>query len=169
MSRKSLVLTHARPVLLQHVCFPLYAQDGGFYSAEDADSFPKEGDKNKREGAFCVWTKEEVDRLLSKPLPKSEGKTLADLFSFHYGVETNGNVSPQQDPHGELKCQNVLIVRRSVKDAAEKFGLEEEQVRQLLAQSRAVLFQQRQKRPKPHRDDKILTAWNGKLCSLCGA
>ena len=103
-----------------------------------------------------------MDRLLSQPLPGSKGQTLADLFSFHYGVEANGNVSSRQDPHGELKGQNVLIVRKSVKDAADKFGLEEEKVRQLLSQSRVILFQQRQNRPKPHRDDKILTSWNGK-------
>lgn len=151
---------------LSRLVFSMCAQDGGFYSAEDADSFPTEGVQHKREGAFCVWTKKEVETYLSEPLPGTEAKTLADLFSFHYGVVKNGNVSPEQDPHRELKQQNVLIVRGSIKDTAEKFGLKEVQVRQLLAQCRDVLYQQRQSRPKPHRDDKILTSWNGELCPL---
>ena len=72
-----------------------------------------------------------------------------------------------QDPHGELKGQNVLIVRGSLKDTAHHFSLSVEETRELLAKCRGVLFAQRQKRPKPHRDDKILTAWNGKHSNVC--
>ena len=67
-----------------------------------------------------------------------------------------------QDPHGELKGQNVLIVRGSLEDTAQHFSLGVEETRELLGKCRGVLFAERQKRPKPHRDDKILTAWNGK-------
>lgn len=71
-------------------------QDGGFYSAEDADSFPTDGAGHKREGAFCVWTQEEVDKILCDPLPSDPSKTLAELFSYHYGVEPHGNVAAHQ-------------------------------------------------------------------------
>ena len=71
-------------------------QDGGFYSAEDADSFPTDGAGHKREGAFCVWTQEEVDKILCDPLPSDPSKTLAELFSYRYGVEPHGNVAAHQ-------------------------------------------------------------------------
>ena len=66
-----------------------------------------------------------------------------------------------QDPHKELTGQNVLIVRGSLEKTAAEFKLEASQARQLLAECRELLFSERLKRPKPHRDDKILTAWNG--------
>lgn len=70
-------------------------QAGGFYSAEDADSYPTAKSKEKREGAFCVWTAEEIRRLLPEPLEGvSERKTLADVFMHHYGIKEGGNVSP---------------------------------------------------------------------------
>ena len=72
------------------------SQDGGFYSAEDADSFPAAGSEHKKEGAFCVWTKEEITNILSDPLQTDSTKTLADLFSFHYDVQEDGNVNPYQ-------------------------------------------------------------------------
>ena len=78
-------------------------QEGGFYSAEDADSFPVEGAKHKEEGAFCVWTSEEIKTLLSEVVPSGPANvTLADLFSYHYGVEEHGNVDPSK-VRGEAK------------------------------------------------------------------
>ena len=70
-------------------------------------------------------------------------------------------LSPSQDPHGELTGQNVLIVRGSLEKTAEEFKMEVSQTKELLARCRETLYAERQKRPKPHRDDKILTAWNG--------
>lgn len=70
-------------------------QAGGFYSAEDADSYPTAKSKVKQEGAFCVWTAEEIRALLPDPLEgDSDRKTLADIFMHHYGVKEGGNVSP---------------------------------------------------------------------------
>lgn len=57
----------------------------------------------------------------------------------------------------------MLIVRGSLEKTAETFKMEVSEVRQLLGQCRERLYRERQKRPKPHRDDKILTAWNGKV------
>ena len=66
-----------------------------------------------------------------------------------------------QDPHGELTNQNVLIVRGSVEKTAEHFKLSIPVTQQLLSQAREELSRVRLGRPKPHQDDKILTAWNG--------
>ena len=66
-----------------------------------------------------------------------------------------------QDPHKELTKQNVLIVRHSVTEVAKKFKLSEDEVSKSLHVGRQKLFDERQKRPKPHRDNKIITSWNG--------
>jgi uncharacterized protein YyaL (SSP411 family) len=150
--------------ILTYVSRDLSDKDGGFYSAEDADSLPTPDDEEKKEGAFCVWTWDEVHSLLSESLPNSERK-LADLFSLRYGVKKAGNVSPAQDPHGELKNKNVLIIRESIAKLAGEFSLEEDQIKYLLKKGRDILYEQRIARPSPHRDDKILTSWNGLMIS----
>lgn len=68
-------------------------------SAEDADSYPEQSSKAKREGAFCVWTQDEIQSLLgSKNLVASEGATvtLADLICHHFDIRPQGNVDPYQ-------------------------------------------------------------------------
>lgn len=71
-------------------------QDGGFYSAEDADSYSTGEADHKREGAFCVWTHQLITSLLTRPIQPESDKTMADLFCHHYGVEEKGNVDPHQ-------------------------------------------------------------------------
>jgi uncharacterized protein YyaL (SSP411 family) len=66
-----------------------------------------------------------------------------------------------QDPHDELKNQNVLIAVGSEEETAEKLKLDVATVRAALKEGREILYEARQKRPRPHRDDKMLTAWNG--------
>ena len=66
-----------------------------------------------------------------------------------------------QDPHNELTGKNVLIVRGSVEETARHFGIEELKATDLLKEGREILHQSRVERPKPHRDDKIVTSWNG--------
>lgn len=66
-----------------------------------------------------------------------------------------------QDPHDELKNQNVLIALRSEEETAEKLKLDVETVKAALKEGREILYEARQKRPRPHLDDKMLTAWNG--------
>ena len=68
-----------------------------------------------------------------------------------------------QDPHGELKHKNVLIIRKSVKQVSEEFELQENEITTYLTKAKEILYSHRQKRPKPHRDDKILTSWNGEM------
>jgi len=66
---------------------------GGFYSAEDADSLPEEGSKKKREGAFCVWTKTEVERVLGdRPARHNENVCLDEIVCAAFGIRDEGNV-----------------------------------------------------------------------------
>jgi uncharacterized protein YyaL (SSP411 family) len=146
--------------ILQYVSRDLTDEDGGFYAAEDADSFPLASSEQTREGAFCVWTEGEVSSLLSSPLPSSS-LTVADLFSHHYGVKSGGNVPSHKDPHGEMSGQNVLIVRGSVEETANHFQLSVPVTVELLSKGRDQLAQARRERPKPQRDNKLVTSWNG--------
>jgi len=80
----------------------LFPQAGGFYSAEDADSYPTTASGEKREGAFCVWAAEEIRTLLPDPVEgATEGTTLGDVFMHHYGVKEAGNVSPVKVREGK--------------------------------------------------------------------
>lgn len=68
-------------------------QSGGFYSAEDADSFPTADAAEKREGAFCVWSHDEIRELLSSCANgASDTLQMADVFCFHFSVRPEGNV-----------------------------------------------------------------------------
>jgi uncharacterized protein len=127
--------------------------DGGFYSAEDADSYAAEGDDHKKEGAFYIWTAAEIDELL--------GKEEGSLFRYAFGARRDGNARPESDPHGELKGTNTLFRAYSAKKTAEYFQKTPEDVMAIFERGRAKLFEARAKRPRPHLDDKVITAWNG--------
>ncbi len=142
---------------LDYVRRDLAAKEGGFFSAEDADSeIPGSTEHKKQEGAFYVWSKEEVDTALGAG---------AEVFNFHYAVKAGGNVPSGGDPHGEFTAKNILIELGNVPATAKHFGKDEGEVRQLLASARQTLFSLRAKRPRPHLDDKIITAWNGLMIS----
>jgi uncharacterized protein YyaL (SSP411 family) len=68
-----------------------------------------------------------------------------------------------QDPHGELEEQNVLMASGSEEETAEKLTLDVAAVQAALREGREILHEARQKRPRPHLDDKMLTAWNGTM------
>jgi uncharacterized protein YyaL (SSP411 family) len=123
----------------------LTSKDGGFFSAEDADSLPAADAARKLEGAFYVWTGAEIFDAL--------GETRAAEFSAAYGLEQEGNVSPDSDPHDELSGKNVLYWRGGDEEIPERDAR--------LVEDRAVLLARRGLRPRPHLDDKILTSWNG--------
>ncbi len=152
--------------VLDYVLRDMTDQAGGFYSAEDADSLvahaggpePVEGGKPEHaEGAFYVWTKAEIDSAL--------GPERAAIFDRYYGVEEQGNAPKGSDPHGEFGGKNTLIVRMSLAEAAKVAGQSEEAVAATLAKCREELLALRSKRPRPHLDDKIITAWNGLMIS----
>jgi uncharacterized protein YyaL (SSP411 family) len=109
---------------------------GGFYSSQDADS---EG----VEGKFFVWSREEIIRLL--------GEADALLFSDYYDVTEAGN----------FEEQNILHVTTTFADVAGKHHVTPERAREIVERGRQKLFEIREQRIKPGRDEKVLTAWNG--------
>jgi uncharacterized protein len=148
---------HTLRATLDYVLRDLTSPEGGFYSAEDADSFPREGSTEKREGAFYVWTQEEIDDLLT---PEE-----SLVFRRMYGVGRAGNVVTASDPHGELAGQNVLFLQNDWETVAELTGRTGDDVSRLASAAREKLKAARDQRPKPHLDDKIVTAWNGLMIS----
>ncbi|CAL1527433.1 unnamed protein product [Lymnaea stagnalis] len=151
--------------IFTYVSRDLSHPEGGFYSAEDADSLPLKSSQTKKEGAFCVWKKQELDLHLSEKIPGKTNVTLAEIFNHFYGVKEDGNVDPLQDPHDELKHQNILIISSTTEETASKFDLSPEDVALALERSRKILYEARQTRPRPHLDNKMVAAWNGLMIS----
>lgn len=148
--------------ILSYVSRDLSHEFGGFYGAEDADSYPFDGAPHKQEGAFCVWEYDEINNLLDY---KTDEISHAELFCYHYSVKKNGNVNPVNDPHGELKNKNVLAVFGTYENTATKFKITIPKLKEILEKCHKVLYEERQKRPKPHVDTKIVTSWNGLMIS----
>ncbi|MET0253771.1 MAG: thioredoxin domain-containing protein [Terrimicrobiaceae bacterium] len=142
---------------LDYVSRDMTHPEGGFFSAEDADSLLYHDRPEHAEGAFYVWSRQEIADAL--------GADEAAIFCRHYGVEEAGNAPAGSDPHGEFRGKNILLERQDKTTTAKILRIAEETVSKSLATSRAVLFEQRAKRPRPHLDDKILTAWNGLMIS----
>jgi len=163
--------------ILDYVARDMTSKEGGFLSAEDADSpvpvaavydrRTNESEKNessdahraplqKSEGAFYVWTEKQVDSALGDDSP---------VFKFHYGVQPHGNAPEGSDPQDEFRGKNILIQRHTIAETAKHFKKSEDEARQSLARSRERLLSIRNKRPRPHLDDKIIAAWNGLMIS----
>ncbi len=125
---------------LEYVKSEMLDQRGGFYSAQDADS---EG----VEGKFFVWTPDEVVEIL--------GEQDGQIFNFYYDVSADGN----------FEDKNILNVRNSLGESSRALKVEIEELRKVLERGRKLLFEEREKRIKPFRDEKVLTAWNGLMLS----
>ncbi len=138
--------------VLDYVRRDMTSKGGGFFSAEDADSLIKHDKPEHAEGAFYVWTKKEIDDSLGKD---------AEAFEYHYGVEEEGNAPPGSDPQQEFGGKNILIERHTIAETAKQFKKSEKEISDSLQKSGEILFRIREKRPRPHLDDKIITAWNG--------
>ena len=134
--------------------------DGGFHSAEDADSIPPEeadvATAHKMEGAYYLWRADEIDALLGED---------ADVVKLRFGIEPDGNAP--QDPQQEFTGKNLLYVARSIDDIAKRTGKAAADVVDILNRARVRMFHVRLERPRPHRDDKVLTAWNGLMIGAC--
>src|SRR3989440_3092316 len=109
---------------------------GGFYSSQDADS---EGE----EGKFFVWSHDEVKNAL--------GDREAAIFCDYYDVSERGN----------FEARNILHVNASLDAVARDHDATADEARQIIESGRRTLFEIRERRVKPGRDEKILTAWNG--------
>src|SRR5258708_3969665 len=142
--------------IFDYVLRDMTDKDGGFYSAEDADSVidPAKPDL-KGEGAFYVWSRAEIEHIVGEPA--------AAWFSYRYGVEPHGNV--ENDPHNEFTGKNILYETHTIGDTAAHFGKHPDEVGKALASAADKLMAARSKRVRPHLDDKVLTAWNGVMIS----
>jgi uncharacterized protein YyaL (SSP411 family) len=132
--------------VLEYVAREMRHEDGGFFSAEDADSPGPDGEPE--EGAFYVWTEAEIDSLL--------GPERAAPFKKHYHFTVAGNFE---------KGLNVLHATQTIGETATELGVEPAELDRQLAEDRSKLFDIRAERPRPHLDDKVLTAWNGLMIS----
>lgn len=125
---------------LQFVKRELTNKAGGFYCALDADSTNSKGELE--EGAFYVWTKQELQRLLG---------TDYDLFADLYNI----------NDFGHWEHENYVLIRNSsLSDFAQKHKLTLETVVGKKHEWENLLFSVRENRPKPRLDDKCLTSWN---------
>jgi uncharacterized protein YyaL (SSP411 family) len=139
---------------LRYVEREMTHEQGGFFSAEDADSVPPEAagtpHPHKAEGAFYLWTAAELDALLGDD---------AGIVKRRFGVEAQGNAPV--DPQQEFTGKNLLYAARSIEALASETGKTADDIHAALARGRLAMFRARLGRPRPHLDDKILTAWNG--------
>src|SRR6266704_3412625 len=147
--------------ILDYVARDMTAKEGGFFSAEDADSpvlaaGADRGHVETKEGAFYIWTKKEIDTALGDD---------AEIFDFHYGVQAHGNAPEGSDPQDEFRGKNILIESHTIPETAQRFKKSEEDIAKSLEQSREKLFAIRAQRPRPHLDDKVIAAWNGLMIS----
>ncbi len=129
--------------------------DGGYYSTLDARSENDEGEDV--EGEFYVWTPSEVFEAINDDRGTDnddiDPETRADIVCERHGISQSGN----------FEGRTVLTLRMDVPELAEKYELPEETVRKLLREAHQSMFEFRENRPRPPRDEKILAGWNGLL------
>jgi uncharacterized protein YyaL (SSP411 family) len=134
--------------IFDYVLRDMTAPDGGFYSAEDADS---EGE----EGKFYLWTYAEITQILT---PDE-----ADLSTKVFNIRQNGNFA-DETPGSQLG-RNILHLTKPLKEIASELNVLELELREHLESIRRKLFAYRNKRIHPNKDDKILTDWNGLMAA----
>ena len=142
--------------ILDYVLRDMTSAEGGFYSAEDADSLVSPDSPEAQEGAFYLWEDGQIDRAL----PES-----AQWFKRFYGVEALGNAPIGSDPRNELRGKNILIQRLNIEALAKEAGMTPDAADALMAKARARLKAFRDQRPRPMLDGKIIAGWNGLMIS----
>jgi uncharacterized protein YyaL (SSP411 family) len=130
--------------IFTYVLRDMTAPEGGFYSAEDADS---EGE----EGKFYLWTQEEVREVL--------GNEEADFVAKVFNIEKDGNFAEQTT--SRKSGVNILHLRKMLGELASDLNMSRQDLQAHLEVIRQKLFAYREKRIHPMKDDKILTDWNG--------
>jgi uncharacterized protein len=129
---------------IEYVLRDMTSEEGGFYSAEDAES---EGS----EGKFYLWTKKEIEAVL--------GPDDSKIFCQIYNIQEKGNYLDMAV--GSYTGSNIIHLKKPVKIIAQDMGLTERELQIKLETMQRKLFQIREKRIHPGKDDKILTDWNG--------
>lgn len=130
--------------IFTYVLRDMTSPEGGFYSAEDADS---EGE----EGKFYLWTEEEILEIL--------GQEEGGLFIQIFNVRKGGNFS--EETTGEKTGGNILHLRTPMTKVAFFLNVPEQELEERIESARAKLFSVRENRVHPYKDDKILADWNG--------
>jgi len=130
--------------IFTYVLRDMTSPKGGFYSAEDADS---EGE----EGKFYVWTEEELKETL--------GDKEAELIITTFNTSKSGNFS--EEAGGQNTGSNILHLKNPLSEIAPSYELSEEEFQEKIEKARITLFNEREKRIHPYKDDKILADWNG--------
>ncbi|CAI9086612.1 thioredoxin domain-containing protein [Candidatus Methylacidiphilum fumarolicum] len=141
--------------LFEYLFSHLYNPAGGFYSAEDADSLNSSGEK--AEGAYYLWTMEELEKILEEVVGKERSKVLASFF----GATNQGNLAEGLGTEPSMRLKNMLFFSKPLSALAEELKMPIEETKDLLLKAKTALKEARLKRPKPFLDDKIITAWNG--------
>ena len=130
--------------IITYVTRDLMSPEGVFYSAEDADS---EGE----EGKFYTWSLDEVKEILNSKE--------AEVVATAYNLRSNGNY--QDEATGKFTGMNIPHIVQENEALANNLNMEIDELTGILNTSREKLFQSREKRIRPLRDDKVLTDWNG--------
>jgi len=130
--------------IFTYVMRDMTSPDGGFYSAEDADS---EG----QEGRFYLWEKSEIQEVL--------GGEDAEIFCRLFGIEKAGNF--RDEATGRMTRQNILHMTKDLSMISQELGIDRAFLQERIRLMRQKLFNRRELRVRPARDDKVLTDWNG--------
>src|SRR3989339_24127 len=140
--------------ILTYVMRDMTSGEGGFYSAEDADS---EGE----EGKFYLWTTDEIKEILGND---------SEIFIKFFNVEKEGNLPDGEavfidSVHNTGSDKNILHIKKGLSEFAVENDIDEKEFKKMLENGRQKLFEVREKRIHPYKDDKILTDWNGLMIS----
>ena len=130
--------------ILHYVLRDLVSPEGGFYSAEDADT-------EDEEGKFYLWTEQEIRSALPKDL--------AEFGTKVFGVEPGGNYfdSAERGRNGK----NILHFSKPLNQLATEMKMTADEFINEIGKCQRLLHEARQKRVHPAKDDKIMTDWNG--------
>jgi uncharacterized protein YyaL (SSP411 family) len=130
--------------IIQYILRDMTSPEGGFYSAEDADS---EG----VEGKFYLWTEEELFKIL--------GQDDANLVFKVFNTNPHGNF--QDEATGKSSGENIFHLTNTIEELAASINIDRNDLPLRFESIRKKLFNEREKRVRPYKDDKILTDWNG--------
>ena len=130
---------------LNYIRRDMTSPEGAFYSATDADSITPQG--HRKEGYYFTWTSYELDEVL--------GTERAKIIKTYYGVGRKNN----------FEGRNILHVPETLTQTAKKLNISKEKLLAALEDSKKILYDVRNRRPHPLRDEKILTAWNSQMIS----
>ncbi len=129
--------------IFTYVLRDMRGPEGGFFSAEDADS---EGE----EGKFYVWEEGEIQQALGRD---------AEIIGRAFNIKREGNF--RDEASGRKTGANIPHLKAPLKSIAIDAGVPYIELKERISSARERLFEHRERRVHPHKDDKILTDWNG--------